>query len=119
MDVFRMDEIRPEPSHPQVLRSDEGIVRIIAMALPRERSLGDHKVHEHTWLMVLEGLLNVSWRGEDVEVGPGTVVHFGPGERRVVTGKEDTRMIYALVPWPGQGHPALTMPEASAPITGG
>jgi quercetin dioxygenase-like cupin family protein len=117
MDIFKMDHIRPEPSRPEVLRSDEGIVRIIALALPRGRTLGDHEVHEHAWLMVLEGLLDVSCKGEDVEIGPGTVVHFDPGERRVVTGKEDTRMIYALVPWPGHGHPALTRSEGQPSVT--
>jgi quercetin dioxygenase-like cupin family protein len=107
MDVWEIDRIRPTPSHPEVLRSDEGVARCIALAIRRDEKLGEHEVHEHAWLMVLDGLLDVESGGENIEAGRGTLLHFDPAERRTISAKTDATMIYMLAPWPGVGHPSL------------
>jgi hypothetical protein len=35
VEVWEVDRIRPEPSRPEVLRSDDGAARVIAMAIKR------------------------------------------------------------------------------------
>lgn len=105
MDVWEVDRIRPEPSRPEVLRSDDGAARVIAMAITRD-TVQEHEGYEHGWTMVLDGVLEVTAGGETREVGRGTLLHFEPFERRKVTAKTDVTVIYLLAPWPGTGHPS-------------
>ena len=105
MDVWEVDRLRPQPSSPEVLRSDDGAARVITMAIRRD-DVQEHAGYEHGWLMVLEGLLEISIDGVSTELGRGTLVHFDPYERRKVTAKTDVTVIYLLAPWPGPGHPS-------------
>jgi hypothetical protein len=111
MDVWEVDRLRPEPSSPEVLRSDDGAARVITMAIRRD-DVQEHAGYEHGWLMVLDGLLEISIDGVSTDLGRGTLVHFDPYERRRVTAKTDVTVIYLLAPWPGPGHPST--PEARA-----
>jgi quercetin dioxygenase-like cupin family protein len=107
MDVWEIANLSPEPSRPEVLRSDDGAARVIALALAKDDLLAEHQVHEHAWLSVLDGTLEVS-SGSDVrEVRRGSLLHFDPGERHQVKAKVDTRILLLLAPWPGPGHPSL------------
>ena len=105
MDVWEVDRLRPEPSSPEVLRSDDGVARVITMAIRRD-VVQEHAGYEHGWLMVLDGRLEISIDGVSTELGRGTLAHFDPYERRIVTAKTDVTVIYLLAPWPGPGHPS-------------
>jgi hypothetical protein len=105
MDVWEVDRLRPEVSRPEVLRSDDGAARVITMAIRRD-AVQVHEGYEHGWLMVLDGLLELTSGAETSEIGRGTLVHFDPYERRKVVAKTDVTVIYLLAPWPGPGHPS-------------
>ncbi len=108
MDVWQLAGLSPEPSKPEVLRSDDGVARVIAMTLPQDDQLQEHEVHEHTWMSVLDGTVEISSGSEVQELGRGSLLHFDPGERRQIRAKTDARIIYLLAPWPGPGHPSLS-----------
>ncbi len=107
MEVWELAGLSPQPGHPEVLRSDDGAARVIAMMLNEGDVLADHQVHEHAWLSVLDGRLAVTSGSETREVGRGSLLHFDPAERREVRAQSDTRLLYVLAPWPGVGHPSL------------
>ena len=92
---------------PAILKSEEGVARAIAINLPAGDQLQDHEVHEHAYVIVASGRLEIQAAGETVEAGPGTVAHFEPQERHEVRAVEDTRFLLLLAPWPGPGHPNL------------
>lgn len=105
MDIWQVDQLRPEPSRPEVLRSDDGAARVITMAIPRD-TVREHDGHEHGWVMVLDGLLEVTSGEQTVELGRGTLAHFDPYETRRVVAMKDTTVIYLLTPFPGPNHPS-------------
>jgi quercetin dioxygenase-like cupin family protein len=107
MDVWELSALSPERGHPEVLRSDDGAARVIALMLPEGDLLSEHQVHEHAWLSVLDGTLKVTSGSDAREVGRGSLLHFDPGERREVRAQSDARLLYVLAPWPGPGHPSL------------
>ena len=103
--------MRPAVGRPEVLRSDDGAARVITMAIPRGHTQR-HEGYEHGWVMVLEGLLEVTSGDATTELGRGTLAHFSPYERRTVTAKTDATVIYLLAPWPGPGHPSTAEARA-------
>jgi len=107
MDVWEMAGLSPEPGRPEVLRSDDGAARVIALALQKDDLLSEHEVHEHAWLAVLDGQLEVSSAADMRQVGRGSLLHFDPGERHEVRARTDARVLLLLAPWPGVGHPSL------------
>lgn len=115
MDVWEVDRLRPEPSRPQVLRSDDGAARVIALTLLRDQHLTEHQVHEHAWLMVLDGELEITCGSEVREVAQGSMLHFDPAERRSVKAVTDVTILYLLAPWPGPGHPTLAARPDTSP----
>jgi|SRR5947209_1620399 len=106
MDVWELSALSPQPGHPEVLRSDDGAARVIAIVLTEGDHLAEHQVHEHAWLSVLDGTLEVTSGSQKREVGRGSLMHFDPGERREVRAQSDVRLLYVLAPWPGPGHPS-------------
>ncbi len=94
------------PHHPEVLCSTaEG--RAILVALPAGERLQEHQVHEHTWLVVSQGDVELhDARGAVTRGGPGMLAHLVPGERREVRAVTDARVLLLLTPWPGDGHPS-------------
>jgi quercetin dioxygenase-like cupin family protein len=107
MDVWDLTALSVEPQKPEVLHSDEGAARVIAINLPAGDALGDHEVHEHAWLHVHQGEVEVGEDGNLRRVGAGALVHWEPQERHAVVAVEDALLALILAPWPGDGHPSL------------
>jgi len=107
MELWDLTALDVAPHEPQVLSSHEGAARVIAIALPAGERLQEHEVHEHAWLHVHRGAVEVG-EGDDVRrVGAGALVHWEPQERHAVTAVEDALLALILAPWPGPGHPNL------------
>jgi quercetin dioxygenase-like cupin family protein len=105
VNVWNLASLDIKPSQPVVLQSDEGAARVIALRLPAGHELQEHEVHEHAWLHVHSGEVEVVQDGETTRTGTGSLVHWRPQERRTVRGVEDALLILILAPWPGPGHP--------------
>jgi quercetin dioxygenase-like cupin family protein len=105
MDTWDIRKLDVQPHQPQVLRSDDGAARAIAILLPAGEELQEHEVHEHAYLVVVEGDVELAEGGESRGAGAGTVVHWDPGERHEVKASSDARLLLVLAPWPGEGHP--------------
>lgn len=105
MEIWDVPTLDVKPHFPEVLRSDdEG--RVIVLNLPAGEQLQEHQVHEHAYLLVVSGRLELSAGDGSVTAGPGLLAHFEPSERHEVTATEDTRLLLMLAPWPGAGHPS-------------
>jgi quercetin dioxygenase-like cupin family protein len=106
MESWNLNELKVEPSKPQVLDSEsEG--RAIVIQLPAGERLQEHQVHERAWLLVTEGEVEINDAGgESVTGSAGMLSIFDPNERREVTAKSDARLLLVLSPWPGEGHPS-------------
>jgi quercetin dioxygenase-like cupin family protein len=90
---------------PQVLHSQEGESRVVAIHLQAGQELGDHEVKEAALLLVVDGQLRVESGDESVDAGPGMLFRFEPEERHSVSANgADARIVLVLAPWPGQGH---------------
>jgi quercetin dioxygenase-like cupin family protein len=105
MESWDICSLDVEPHHPQVLRSDEE-TRAIAIHLPGGEELGEHQVHERTYLLVAGGEIEISQNDGKVNGRTGFVAHFEPNERRTVRAITDARLVLVLAPWPGMGHPS-------------
>ena len=92
------------PRQPQILQSERGQGRAIAIFLPTGEMLQDHEVHERAYLTVVDGEVEVE-AGETVTGGPGSFFVFDPHERHEVRATSDARLLLVLAPWPGDGHP--------------
>jgi|SRR6476659_9885508 quercetin dioxygenase-like cupin family protein len=105
MDIWDLRSLDVESHHPQVLRSDDGAARAIAIQLPAGEQLQEHEVHEHAYLVVMDGEVELVQDGETERAGVGTVAHWIPQERHEVRATVDARLLLVLAPWPGAGHP--------------
>ncbi len=104
MQHFDLASLDVQPHQPQILQSERGEGRAIAINLPAGEELQDHEVHERAYLVVVSGRVEVS--GEQFrDAGPGTLTVFDPQERHAVRATEDARLLLILAPWPGDGHP--------------
>jgi quercetin dioxygenase-like cupin family protein len=88
---------------PYVLHQDDG-ARAVLIALDPGQSLGEHQVKENAWVAIVGGTVEVSAGGEEVELGPGGLVRFEPGERHSLASRGGARILMVLTPWPGEGH---------------
>jgi redox-sensitive bicupin YhaK (pirin superfamily) len=94
-----------EPHFPEVLHSDdEG--RTIVINLPAGEQLQTHQVHERSWVVVVDGEIEIEGAGETVKGGPGFLAHLNPKESNEIRATSDARLIMVLAPWPGEGHPS-------------
>jgi quercetin dioxygenase-like cupin family protein len=107
MDLWTPASINPEPHHPIVLHSEDGVARIVAINLPAGEELQEHQVHEHAWLHVHRGTVDAGVDGAAERVTAGSIVHWMPGERHAVKAVDDALLVLHLAPWPGPGHPSL------------
>lgn len=115
MNTWNLNDIEVRPHNPVVLQSDEGAARIVAISLPAGEELGEHEVHEHAWLFVHSGTVDVSAAGRKAQLTAGGLAHWRPQERHTVRAVEDSMLVLALAPWPGPGHPNLRhQPDAAA-----
>jgi quercetin dioxygenase-like cupin family protein len=105
MDIWDIRSLDIQPHQPQILRSDDGAARAIAIHLPAGEQLQEHEVHEHAYLVVVDGEVELSQSGESETVSVGTLSHWVPQERHEVTARTDARLLLILAPWPGPGHP--------------
>jgi quercetin dioxygenase-like cupin family protein len=105
MESWDVRSLEIEARHPQVLRSDAE-TRAIVIQLPAGEQLQEHQVHERTYLIVVDGEIEISQDGQSVSGGAGLLVHFAPGERRTIQAVSDARLVLVLAPWPGEGHPS-------------
>ena len=106
MDTWDISSLDLQPHQPQILRSDDGAARAIAINLPAGEQLQEHEVHEHAYLIVAAGEVELSQGGQSESVGPGSVAHWQPQERHEVRATSDARLLLILAPWPGPGHPS-------------
>lgn len=88
---------------PVVLHSDDG-ARAVLIVLQAGQSLGDHQVKENAWVTVLDGTVELSAGGEQVQGSVGTMVRFEPNERHAIRTESGARVLLMLAPWPGDGH---------------
>jgi quercetin dioxygenase-like cupin family protein len=93
-----------EAHHPQILSSGDA-ARVVAIALPAGEELQTHEVHEHAWVVVTQGAVEIEAGGTTESGGPGLVSEFEPKEPHRVVATEDARILLFLAPWPGDGHP--------------
>jgi quercetin dioxygenase-like cupin family protein len=105
MESWHVSALNLEAHHPQVLRSDAE-TRAIAILLPGGEQLAEHQVHERTYLVVVDGEVEIEQEDGSVEGGPGLLAHFAPNERRTIRAVTDARIVLVLAPWPGEGHPS-------------
>ena len=102
MDTWDLRSLDVQPHQPQILRSDDGAARAIAINLPAGEQLQEHEVHEHAYLVVLDGEVELSGQ----VAGAGSAAHWDPQERHEVKATSDARLLLVLAPWPGEGHPS-------------
>jgi len=106
MDSWDLTTLDIEVHKPTVLRSDENAARAIAINLPAGDKLQDHEVHEHAWVVVVSGKVEIDAGGATETAGPGHVTHFDMHERHEVRAVEDSRFLLLLAPWTGPGRDA-------------
>ncbi|HEX2085156.1 MAG TPA: cupin domain-containing protein [Solirubrobacteraceae bacterium] len=100
MDSWDLTTLDVEVHKPSVLRSDRGAARAIAINLPAGDMLQEHEVHEHAYLVVVDGELEIAHDGGTEAAGVGYVAHWEPHERHEVRAKRDSRFLLFLAPWP-------------------
>ena len=105
MDTWDLNALDVPPHRPQVLASDEE-TRLVAINLPGGEEMQEHQTHERTYLVVLDGEVDVVQDGRSTTGGRGFLAHFEPNERRQVRATTDARLLLVLAPWPGVGHPS-------------
>jgi quercetin dioxygenase-like cupin family protein len=103
MDIWDIRSLDVRAHHPQVLRSDDGAARAIAIHLPAGEEL---EVHEHAYLIVVDGEVELVQDSDTQRGGAGTVAHWVPQQRHEVRATSDARLLLVLAPWPGPGHPS-------------
>jgi quercetin dioxygenase-like cupin family protein len=107
MDFWDLSSVGVEPHQPVVLHSQPGAARVIAINLPAGEELQEHEVHEHAWLHVHHGAVELGDADGTASrsAGAGALAHWVPGERHRVIATEDALLLLILAPWPGPGHP--------------
>jgi quercetin dioxygenase-like cupin family protein len=105
MDTWDIRSLDVQPHKPQVLRSDDGAARAIAIQLPAGEQLQEHEVHEHAYLVVVDGEVELEQDGQSKTAAAGMLAHWVPAERHEVRATTDSLLLLVLAPWPGQGHP--------------
>ena len=85
METWDLNSLDVPPHRPQVLSSDEE-TRLVAINLPGGEEMQEHQTHERTYLVVLDGQVEVAQDGRSTGGGRGFVAHFEPNERRAGAG---------------------------------
>lgn len=104
MKSWNLGSMEVRPHAPEILDSVDG-GRAIVLEIPAGESLQEHQVHEHAWVTVVSGEVEISTDDETVAGGVGLMVGFAPGERHAVHARTVARLLLILAPWPGDGHP--------------
>src|SRR4051794_15455508 len=98
MDTWDIRSLDLQPHHPEVLRSDEGAARAIAINLPAGEELQEHEVHEHAYLIVADGEVQIGEGDQTKTAGAGTLAYWSPKERHEVKATSDARLLLVLAP---------------------
>jgi quercetin dioxygenase-like cupin family protein len=102
---WNLNEIdTPGGSRSPVVLDSKDEARAVLIRLNPGQALGDHQVHERSWIVVLEGTVRIASGGESVDAGPGFLAWVEAGERRSISTEDGARILLLLAPWPGQGH---------------
>ena len=105
MRSWNLSEIdTPGGSRSPVVLDSKDEARAVLIRLDPGQALGDHQVHERSWIVVLEGTVRIASGGESVDAGPGFLAWVEAGERRSISTEDGARILLLLAPWPGQGH---------------
>ena len=105
MQTWNLREIEtPGGSRSPVVVQSENEARAVLIGLDPGQSLGDHQVHERSWVIVLEGRVTILSGDEKVDADPGCLTWFEADERRSISTDEGARILLLLAPWPGEGH---------------
>jgi len=111
METWDIPGLEVEAHKPHILSSSEA-ARAIVIHLPAGERLQEHVVHERSWLLVVEGELDIQSEGQTASGGAGFMAELAPREPHEVSATRDTRLLLFLAPWPGDGHPgAMTLDE--------
>jgi len=94
----------PGGSRSPVVVHSENEARAVLIGLDPGQALGDHQVHERSYVVVLEGRVRLEAGGETVDAGPGYLAWFDADERHSIATDEGARILLILAPWPGAGH---------------
>ncbi len=114
MRVWHTPTLEVAAHEPAILSSSDA-ARIVAIELPAGERLDEHQVHERTFLIVVRGEIELAdGIGQPVIGGPGMFAEFDPGELHEVRALADSRILLALAPWPGEGHPGAMSLEDKA-----
>jgi quercetin dioxygenase-like cupin family protein len=117
MDIWDVTALDVQPHQPVVVHSEEGVARVIALRLPAGEELAEHEVHEHAWLHVHMGSVEVvDEAGKSSTAKTGALVHWAPHERHTVRGIDEALLMLILAPWPGPGHPNLMHQQAASEL---
>lgn len=93
---------------PYVVHQDEG-ARAVLVSIDAGQALGEHQVKENAWVVVIHGTVEVGAGSKKVELGPGGLARFEPGERHSLSSPDGARVLLVLTPWPGAGHYAAAV----------
>jgi quercetin dioxygenase-like cupin family protein len=102
--VWELDRLGLTAHKPQILRSDNGANRVIALLLPEGEVLQEHQVREHALVFVLRGELLVSSGEGERSLPAPSLIYFDPAERHEVRATSECQILICLAPWPGPGH---------------
>ena len=94
----------PGGSRSPVVVHSEDEARAVLIGLDPGQALGDHQVHERSWVVVLDGNVRIESGGEQIDAGPGYLAWIDAGERRSISTDDGARILLILAPWPGEGH---------------
>jgi quercetin dioxygenase-like cupin family protein len=94
----------PGGSRSPVVVHSQDEARAVLIGLDPGQRLGDHQVHERSWVVVLEGRVRIDSGGDSVEAEPGFLTWLDADERRSISTDDGARILLLLAPWPGEGH---------------
>jgi quercetin dioxygenase-like cupin family protein len=94
----------PGGSRSPVVVHSEDEARAVLIVLEPGQALGDHQVHESSWVVVVDGHVRIESGGEMLDAGPGFLARFDADERKSISADDGARLLLLLAPWPGKGH---------------
>src|SRR6266496_3381500 len=65
---------------PVVLDSDAAVARVVLIGLDPGQELGDHQVKEHSFVLVVEGMVHVEAAGETFDAPAQTLLALDPDQ---------------------------------------
>jgi len=102
---WNLNEIdTPGGSRSPVVLDTKDEARAVLISLDPGQALGDHQVHERSWIVVLEGSVRIESGADAVDAGQGFLAWLDAGERRSISTDAGARILLLLAPWPGKGH---------------